>query len=61
MYEMECPKCGGTIDVDECDNVTGDHMTNFCYGHCIKCKSEYQWREEYVIDFEGITDFEEVS
>ena len=61
--KMRCPKCGGTIEHDDTyDSYTDDDfVVNFCVGHCVKCESEFQWREEFAMKFNGITDFEEVS
>ena len=61
--EMKCPKCGGLIEHDDTYDsyANDDYFINFCVGHCIKCESIYQWKEEFEIKFDGITDFEEVS
>ena len=61
--EMKCPKCGGIIEHDDTyDSYTGeDYTVNLCIGHCTVCDSIYQWKEEFEMKFDGITDFEEVS
>lgn len=61
--EMKCPKCGEIIEHDDTyDWYTGDdYIINLCVGHCIKCDSNYRWKEVLVMKFDGIVDFEEVN
>lgn len=61
-YELKCPKCGGIIEHDDTfDREDGEYyITCFCVGHCTTCQANFQWQEEYEINFSGYTDFEEV-
>lgn len=61
--EMKCPKCGSIIEFDDTyDSDSGeDYMVNYCAGHCVECHATFQWKEEFQIIFDGITDFEEVT
>lgn len=59
--EMKCSKCGGVIEHDDTyDSYSSDdYIVNLCVGHCIECETMYQWKEEFTMKFDGITDFEE--
>ena len=61
--EMKCPKCGGIIEHDDTyDSYSGDdYIVNLCVGHCIKCETDYQWKEAFTMKFDGIEDFEEAT
>ena len=62
-YELKCPKCGGIIEHDETYDINGgeDYVVCYCVGHCTKCKTNFQWQEEFEMSFNGYTNFEEVS
>ena len=59
--EMRCPKCDEIIEHDDTyGSFTGeDYIVNLCVGHCTKCETTYQWKEEFTMKFDGIADFEE--
>jgi len=61
-YELKCPKCGGIIEHDDTyDSYIGDdYIVNYCVGHCAKCNTEFQWKEEFELTFDNVTDFEEI-
>ena len=61
-YELKCPKCGGIIEYDEIYDINGgeDYVVYYCAGHCTKCKTNFQWQEEFEMSFNGYTNFEEV-
>ena len=56
-----CPKCGGIIENDDTYDSSSDfsYIVCFCVGHCVKCETEYQWKEVY--GYVGVEDIEEVS
>ena len=47
--EPKCLKCGGMIEYDDCSNL--EYKENFIqrkyWGHCVECKTDYIWEEEY--------------
>lgn len=49
---MKCPKCGGIIQYDDTfDSSTyDDKYIEYCYGHCLSCDANYQWKEIYVYE-----------
>ena len=59
--EMKCPKCGEVVEHDDTyDSYTSDdYIVNLCVGHCTKCETTCQWKEEFTMKFDGIADFEE--
>lgn len=57
---MKCPKCGGIIEYDDTyDSSTCDEWhIDYCFGHCLNCDTNYQWKEIY--NYKGPEDLEEL-
>ena len=52
MVKLKCEKCDGTILYDDCMDMEhngGYDDTVICSyeGHCVQCKTQYTWVEEY--------------